>query len=193
MKKLIFLASITLLTFMSCSLLQAQSPSNPQWQKLSSTPGKFTIEMPGQPIQITTNPATGLTIYQYTAIHNDSFYLVAHSTFRKYFPEPKVPEILSLFEKALKDSLINGQIMNQVPIIKQGVSCQEFMVTGKPDSNLNQEALSSGVQLKEQNIYIKGVHCLKGSHFVEASLTSQSLGEIQKNEARFFKSFKLTM
>jgi hypothetical protein len=101
-------------------------------EKVTSTDGKFAIELPGTSKPITKEVLPGVSQSQHNLSHNNLLYQFNYTTFQTSFNAKEARTFLNtLIETGVVKGFPDGKLLYNKAIMKGNTPCQEFLVTGK--------------------------------------------------------------
>lgn len=177
--KLITLTLITIVSSLLVTSVNVPSPTEityaqqilkrSPWQQFSSPVGKFTISMPGKPIQESSTDPDGSVTHNFTVVSGETVYLVTYSDLVAEVERVKPSEI---FDAVCKGYIADGdKLVNQREIQLSG---------GYPGRSVDLKA-TDGMNGKA-NIY------LIGNRLYQLLLISSEV----EDGRQFFDSFQVT-
>ncbi|MBW4620124.1 MAG: hypothetical protein KME17_12330 [Cyanosarcina radialis HA8281-LM2] len=178
---------LSLILLSSCSGTGNSAAKN---EKVTSTDGKFAIELPGTSKPVTKEVLPGVSQSQHNLVRNNWLYQFSYLTFQRSFNAKEARTVLNTFiERGAVTSFPNGQLLYNKAIVKGNVPCQDFLVKWKASEQIKKDFAKEGFKLEGSEVYWKGVNCLAGSNFAEAGAISNTQPDQVKEVRQFFDSF----
>lgn len=176
--KLITLTLMTIVSSLLVTFVNVPSPTaniyaqqilkRSPWQQFSSPVGKFTISMPGKPIQESNTDSDGSVTHNFTVVSGETVYLVTYSDL--------VAEVERVKPSDIFDAVCKGYIADGDKLVNQ----REIQLGGYPGRSVDLKA-TDGMNGKA-NIY------LIGNRLYQLLLLSSEL----EDGKQFFDSFQVT-